>query len=109
MLLVGPDQTKALIAACAHVLCRVLQAATEVLHKALQTLHMKAEVSMLESQHSHALGVVVACHQFSFMGANCQKQRLFRPVKVNSSEGTPQPRTNSPWSSALRSAPSPSV
>lgn len=25
--------------------CRVLQAATEVLHKALQTLHMKAEVS----------------------------------------------------------------
>jgi hypothetical protein len=29
---------------CLCALCRVLQAATEVLAKALQTLHMKAEV-----------------------------------------------------------------
>lgn len=49
--------------------CRVLQAATEVLHKALNTLHMKAEVRQALSERDSSMA--------SASGAS--SKRPFRP------------------------------
>lgn len=56
-----------------HVLhCRVLQAAVEVLHKALQTLHMKAEVRGRGRVLHGTLLAGQLAHRRSHAPARCQ-------------------------------------